>query len=338
MKDVMFARRSMAVRGLAALALTLGSVAPCVAQSTRAATVARPWVAPRTPEGHPDFQGVWDFRSLTPLERSTEFADKERLSTEEAAAFEKRSVDARVDRAPRSGDPGTYNQFWFDFGTKVDPSQRTSLVVNPANGRLPALTPEGQKRQAENIEVGRRAAEGPEDRPLWERCILGFNAGPPIMPNGYNNNLQIVQTRDYVVIHTEMVHDARIVPIGNRPNTTLASLKGESRGRWEGDTLVIETRNFTNWGTGTIGLRVRLDDHLRLVERFTRTAADTLVYEFTVDDPTIWTAPWTVSTTMKQSAEQIYEYACHEGNYGLRGILAGARQQERDTRSTTPNK
>src|SRR5262245_14581733 len=329
-------RRSVKTGILAAVAIALVGIIPTLsAQAARTSSAARPgaakpYVAPRTPEGHPDLQGVWDFRSLTPLQRSNEFADKERLTEEEAAAFEKRSADNRVDRAPRSGDPGTYNQFWFDFGSSVDTSKRTSLIVNPANGRLPAMTPEGQKRQAANVEVGRRAAESPEDRPLWERCILGFNAGPPIMPSGYNNNMQIIQTRDYVVIHSEMVHDARVVPITDRPHTKLASLKGESRGRWEGDTLVVDTINFTDWGTGTIGLQVRFDTKLHLVERFTRTAADTLLYEFTVDDPTVWTAPWTAATTMKQTDDQIYEYACHEGNYGLRGILAGAREQERN--------
>src|SRR5436190_4464744 len=221
----MGARRSIVARVLAIIAVILSAAMPGAAQGSRPTAASKPWVAPRTPEGHPDLQGIWDFRSLTPLERSGEFADKETLTAEEAAAFEQRSAAARVDRAPRTGDPGTYNQFWFDFGSNVDVSKRTALIVNPANGRLPALTPEGQKRQAANIEVGRRAAEGPEDRPLWERCILGFNAGPPIMPNGYNNNMQIVQTRDYVVIHSEMVHDARIVPIGDRPHTALASVK-----------------------------------------------------------------------------------------------------------------
>ena len=332
----MRARSCGTVGSLVVLAVFVMGVAPSAAQANRPAPAARPaaannsWTAPRTPEGHPDLQATWDFRSITPLERPNEFADKEVLTDVEAAALEQRTVQNRVDRAPRAGDPGTYNQFWFDYGTKVSDNRRTSLVVDPPNGRLPPLSPEGQKRAADRAEAGRRPAEGPEDRPLWERCILGFNSGPPIMPSGYNNNIQIVQTRDYVVILNEMVHDARIVPLGERPRGTLPLLMGDSRGRWVGETLVVDTINFTDKGTGTIGLRVPADRRLHLVERFTRTDPDTLLYEFTVDDPTVWAQPWTAATTMKRTDDQIYEYACHEGNYGMAGILAGARALEKD--------
>jgi hypothetical protein len=283
---------------------------------------------PRTPDGKPDLHGIWDFRTITPLERPNQFAGKETLSAEEAATLEQRNAETRVDRAPRTGDPGTYNQFWFDFGTRVVDDKRTSLIVDPADGRLPAMTPEAEKRAAERAERLRRPAEGPEDRPTWERCLLGFNSGPPIMPSGYNNNVQLIQTGDHVVILNEMVHDARVVPITGRPHSVNRRWLGESRGRWEGDTLVVETRNFTANGTGTIGLRVPPSDQLRLTERFTLRDARTLIYQFTVDDPATWTRPWTAAVPMQKSDEDIYEYACHEGNLGMVGIMAGAREQE----------
>jgi hypothetical protein len=283
---------------------------------------------PRTPDGKPDLQGIWDFRTITPLERPNQFAEKETLTAEEAAALEQRTAETRVDRAPAAGNPGTYNQFWFDFGNRVVDDKRTSLIVDPADGRLPPLTPEAEKRAAVRAERLKRPAEGPEDRPTWERCLLGFNSGPPIMPSGYNNNIQIVQTRDHVVILNEMVHDARVVPLSNRPHSGGRRWLGESRGRWEGDTLVVETRNFTANGTGTIGLRTPPSEQLRLTERFTLRNARTLLYQFTVEDPATWTRPWTAVVPMQKTDEQIYEYACHEGNLGMVGIMAGAREQE----------
>ena len=213
---------------------------------------------PRTPDGKPDLQGIWDFRTITPLERPNQFAGKETLSAEEAATIEQRNAETRVDRAPRTGDPGTYNQFWFDFGSRVVDDKRTSLITDPADGRLPPMTPEGEKRATERSERIRREAEGPEDRPTWERCLLGFNSGPPIMPSGYNNNVQLIQTRDYVVILNEMVHDARIVPIANRPPPR--RLAGGSANRAAGGRATrwsSRRPNFTANGTGTIGLRVR---------------------------------------------------------------------------------
>jgi hypothetical protein len=189
-------------------------------------------------------QGIWDLRTITPLERPAQFAGKEVLSAEEAAALEQRTAETRVDRAPRAGDPGTYNQFWFDFGTRVAENKRTSLVTDPPEGRLPPLTPEAEKRAAARAELLRVPAAGPEDRPAWERCILGFNSGPPILPSGYNNNIQIVQTRDHVVVLNEMVHDARIVPVDGRSRGAVPQWMGSSRGRWEGDTLVVESAHY----------------------------------------------------------------------------------------------
>ena len=281
---------------------------------------------PRTPDGRPDLHGIWDFRTLTPLERPSEFAEKDVLSSDEVVALEQRNAETRVDRAPRTGDPGTYNQFWFDFGTRVVDDKRTSLIVDPANGRLPPMTEAAQRRASERAETLKQPAAGPEDRPTWERCLLGFNSGPPIMPSGYNNNIQIIQTRDHVVILNEMVHDARVVPITSRAHDGGRRWLGESRGRWQGDTLIVESRNFTANGTGTIGLRVPPSERMHLIERFTLRDPQTLVYEFTVTDPATWTQPWTAVVPMRKTDEQIYEYACHEGNLGMVGIMAGARQ------------
>jgi hypothetical protein len=332
----------MRIRSLELLSVLLVAVAGVSADTPAAAAQARSArgsvpatnpgrgsLPPRTPDGHPDLQGTWDFRTLTPLERPGNLAGKQVLTDEEAAALEQRAAQNRVDRAPRAGDPGTYNQFWFDFGTTVLDSKRTSLIVDPADGKLPPLTPPAEKRAADRAETTRRPASGPEDRTLWERCLLGFNSGPPMMPSGYNNNFQLVQTGEYVVILNEMVHDARIVPLGTRPHGTTRQWMGDARGRWEGDTLVIETVNFTSQGTGTIGLRASVDENLRLVERLTLTGADTLLYEFTVDDPTVWARPWTAAIPMKKTDGHIYEYACHEGNHGMVGILAGARADEK---------
>jgi hypothetical protein len=294
-------------------------------QTARAGTAkARTWTPPRTADGHPDLQGVWDFRTITPLERPSELGDKQVLTDDEAAQVEERAASDRIDRPPRAGDPGTYNQFWFDRGTKVIGDRRTSLIVDPPNGRIPAVTAAGQSRRAEG---GRRSRPaGPEDRNVAERCILGFNAGPPMEPRAYNNFVQLFQTRDHVVILNEMVHDARIIPMDGRPHGRLRQWKGDSRGRWDGDTLVVETLNFhTNTAFSE---RQGSTPAMRLVERFRRVDADTLLYEFTVDDPATWTRPWTAAIPMTRSSDRMYEYACHEGNYAMPAMLAGARAEE----------
>jgi hypothetical protein len=285
----------------------------------------------KTPDGQPDLQGVWSFATLTPLERPAELAGKATLTKEEAAEYAKRRIE-RDNRDSRAGGnladvSRAYNESWYDFGTTA--SNQTSLIVDPPDGKLPAMTAEGQKRAAARAAVMARVAEGPEDRPLWERCILGFNSGPPMMPSGYNNNVQILQTKNTVAILNEMVHSARIVPIDGRPHGTTRQWLGDSRGHWEGNTLVVDTINFTDNGTGTIGLRVATDENYHLVERFTRRDDNTLTYEFTMTDPTIWTKPWTVSVPMTKSKQAMYEYACHEGNYGMMGILSGARADEK---------
>jgi hypothetical protein len=213
---------------------------------------------------------------------------------------------------------------WLDYGTKVVPDLRSSLIVDPPDGRVPALTPEARQRVASRA-ARRRAAEDPEAFPPHERCLV-FGAGPPILPGPYNNNLQIVQTRDTLVVVTEMIHDARIVPLDGRPPPPpqLRSWLGFSRGRWEGETLVIETMQFTDH-TSLRGS----DEHLRVVERFSLEGPDALRYEFTIENPTAFTRPWSGAYTMTRTTDLMYEFACHEGNYGLANMLQAARYEER---------
>lgn len=280
---------------------------------------------PRLSDGRPDLQGVWDFRTITPLERPDALGSKQQLSDEEAVRVEEQAAADNADRAPRAGDPGTYNQVWFDRGTKVVGDKRTSLIVDPPTGRVPPLTPEGEKRKG----VGGRRDQpaGPEDRNVAERCILGFNSGPPMEPRAYNNNVQLIQTPGYVVLLNEMVHNARIVPMDGRPHGNIRQWNGDSRGRWEGDTLVVETKHF--YGPTSFSERQGASSDLRLVERFRRVDADTLLYEFTVTDEATWAKPWTVAIPMTSSSELIYEYACHEANYAMEAMLKGARLEEK---------
>src|SRR5437016_2472303 len=286
----------------------------------------KPWIPPRTPWGHPDLQGVWDYRTITPLERPSAPSGKQSLTDDEAAVFE-REENRRQNRDlidPAKGGanypPGgvvPYNEFWYDRGTKVIGSKRTSLIVDPRDGRLPPMTAEAQKRAEARAasdrddQLGRGRADSWEDRSVSERCIMGFNAGPPITPGAYNNYLQIVQAAGYVAILTEMIHDGRIIPLDGRPHLPRAvrQWRGDSLGRWEGNTLVIDTTNFYR-ETSLRGSTA----NVHLVERLARTDANTLLYEFTVDDPTTWTKPWTAQVPMRKSQDQLYEYACHEGN------------------------
>jgi hypothetical protein len=291
---------------------------------------AQAWNPPRTAWGEPDLQGVWDYATITPMERPKELAGKEVLSEQEVAEFEKKTLEQRN---PDRRDGGSqadvgraYNRFWWDFGTKVIESKRTSLIVDPQDGRIPPLTPEGQQRAQARAAVRQRLAEGPEDRNLWERCILGGNAGPPMTPGPYNNNVQIFQTPGYVVLLNEMINDARIIPLDGRPHLppTIRLWKGDSRGRWEGNTLVVDTTNFNDEPNFRNASR-----NLHVIERLTRVGPETLLYEFTVNDPLTWTRPWSAAFSMNRSAGPIYEYACHEGNYGMFNILSGARAAEK---------
>ena len=279
-------------------------------------------VMPRTPHGRPDLQGIWDFRTATPLERPREFAEQEFLTDQNAAEVEKRaeerlrvfSPDALLMNTP---------PWWLDSGTRVVNTKRSSLIVDPRDGRVPPMTEDGLKLQA-NVQAARKSVVGPESLSPWSRCITRGLPGA-MLPGAYNNNLQIVQTSSYVVIITEMIHEARIVPIdvpGRLPET-LRAWTGYSRGRWESDTLVIETTNFferTDFGVG--------GRNLRLVERFTRIGDGTIEYRFTVEDLTTWIKPWTVAFPLAKSDSPMYEYACHEANYSLGNILSIARAQE----------
>ena len=284
------------------------------------------------PAAAPDLEGVWNFATLTPLERPAQFADQPSLGDAEAAAFVRDTLE-RNNRDRRDGgaavDVGrAVNDGWFDRGTalaRVNGRSLTSLVIDPSNGRIPALTPAARDRAAAGAADNRaHPADGPENRSLQERC-LAFNAGPPILPGPYNNFLQIFQFGSHVVLFTEMIHDARIVPIGAGAPPRLGPGRwlGEPRGHWEGATLVIESQNFTDQ-TDVRGS----DEHLRLTERFTRVDRDTLIYQFTVDNPSAFVRPWTAVLPMTRSDDRMFEYACHEGNYALQDILRGARAQE----------
>jgi hypothetical protein len=302
---------------------------------------------PRTTGGHPDLQGTWSYATLTTLERPAEFKDKPFLTAAEAAEFEQRTLKIQ-DRDRRDVDPSTgrgsdgrtdvdraYNQAWWEFGSKIVGTRRTSLVIDPPDGMIPALTPDGARRARDrrglwmangNYEGG-AAATGLDsylDRPMQERCLAWTVAGPPMIPGAYNNNVGIFQTAEHVVILNEMVHDHRVVPLADRPGVgeTIRLWMGSSHGRWEGDTLVVSTTNFRPMVFRSAS------EKLSLTEKFTLVAADTLMYEFTVDDPLTWVRPWTAQFPMTRMDEPIYEYACHEGNYSLRNILAAARKAE----------
>jgi hypothetical protein len=284
---------------------------------------------PRTPDNQPDLQGIWTNGTITPLERPPELAGKPFFTPEEAAAYEK-LVRARTDADRRGANPEAdlavgYNDFWWDRGTKVVSTLRTSLIVDPPDGRIPPLTPEAQKRAAARAEYRRlHPADGPEDLSLADRCIA--RPGPPMLPAGYNNNHQIVQTPDHVVIFSEMMHDARVIPLSPGPHLPnhVRQLFGDPRGRWEGNTLVVETTNFTN-KTNFRGA----GENMRLLERFTRVDENTLLYQFTIDDPESFQRPWSGEIPMKRTEGPIFEYACHEGNYSLVNILNSARAAEK---------
>jgi len=295
---------------------------------------------PRTGWGDPDLQGVWDFRTVTPMERPEEFEGRQFLTSEEAADLEQRAVERQVDRPPRAGDPGTYNQFWMDFGTNIIGTKRTSLITDPPDGRIPDLAPPAKKRQ-ETLAEARKGVGDDEPRPggwledisVSVRCIVGFNSGPPMYPAAYNNNMQLFQAPGVVAIFNEMGPAVRIIPLDGRKHLSpdIRQWLGDSRGHWEGNTLVVETVNFlreTAFGryAGAVNRLGGSGPNIHLVERFTRVDSETLLYEATVEDDTTWVRPWTYAIPMRNSEHPVYEYACHEGNYGLENILAGVLQ------------
>lgn len=312
-----------------------------------AAKGADGYQAPRTEWGQPDLQGVWNFSSNRPMERPSRFGDREFLTAAEVAeiAAQRAAADANSDAAlPIEGVDGSYNDFWVE-NAGIGAETRTSHIVYPTNGKIPDLIEgaavqfghygdrdTGESRPA-RVLAGGIGTDGPEDRGLSERCLVGFNAGPPFIPSLYNNNVQIFQSKDHAVILTEMIHDARIVPIVSASEAVqplddaLRLWSGNSRGHWEGDTLVVTTQNFTDL-TMSFGNSGTAKDKV-LTEKFTRVDEFTVDYEFTVDDPATFTDKFTAIVPMTKVGGQLYEYACHEGNYGMVNILRGARVQER---------
>ena len=337
--------------GVGALVLAAGiALAPASGWSQPASP--QDWAAPRTAWGDPDIGGVWNSSTVTPLERPAAQAGQAFLTEEEAAAVEARVVEAnaranapsvvRTEPLPVGGNVGAYNSFWLDRGTTVVPTRRTSLVIDPPNGRLPALTPGAEayitspaRQRLKDVREGLVPADSWEQFDYGDRCI--WYRGVPSLPTAYNNNYHIVQTPNVVAIVQEHIHDVRFIHLDGRPriDDRVSQFGGHSLGRWEGDTLVVETTNFgdraylfasgpgpqggTNWD---------LSPALRVVERFTRVAPGTLDYTFTVNDPNVWTRPWTGSSPWARGEGPMFEYACHEGNYGMTNILAGSRALE----------
>jgi hypothetical protein len=346
MRYVMKHRRFVSLEVLGAISLAVSlAVAPLGAQvASNAAKAAsspstKSWKLGRTPYGKPDFEGVWTNAVSTPLERPAGLGTKEFYTNEEAAAIAQKGI-TRI-RANRK--PGTQADLHYDnlqFG--IDRTQyvkvsglRTSLIVGP-EGRVPPLLPEAQKRLAERAAMAKgHQFDGPENRGLAERCIMWPSEGPPMLAPGYNSNLQIVQGHGYVAIIEEMIHHVRMIPTDGRPHLSqdIRLWHGDSVGHWEGDTLVVDTTNFSN----KIDFR-GADENLHVIERFTRTAADTLLYQFTVNDPTTWTKPWSAEISMPKVDGQIYEYACQEGNYGMANVLSGARASEKKAAEETTQK
>ncbi len=279
---------------------------------------AAQWKAPRTAWGDPDFQGVtWNFATMTPLERPRG-VENAVFSEAEAAAFEKQTAERQ-----RATTNNGYD--WWDAGAAHLDLRRTSLIVDPPDGRVPPLTAEAQRRSATSRPAAPGPAAGPEDFPLNTRCIWWQNAGPPMLPSPYNDNVQFIQTRDHIVMSNENIHDARIVPMDGRPHAAIRQWLGDSRGRWDRDTLVVDTVNFSN----KTSLRGS-DENLHIVERLTWVEGDTMEYRFTAEDTTVWTRPWTVVLHLHRTTQPIYEFACHEGNFlSIKGLLEVARYQDR---------
>ena len=335
----------MSDRGLTAVMMAIAMVwvvpLPAVGQ-----TAQDGWTLPRTLNGQPDLQGAWANNVATPLERPTELAGRQFLTEEELAALKTRATElfdgngaaafgdsvflaalADVkDYKSTDGRTGNYNSFWL---VDRDFDNRTSLITDPPDGRLPPVTSEAQTKAAAAAAASQQRPAGPEDLTVSLRCIT---PGLPNLFAGYNSYYQILQTPEYVAIATEMYHDVRVIPLDGRPhlNEALRLWNGDSRGHWEGDTLVVDTTNFVDQGgNGRSRFRLSTDENFHLVERFTRVGPNTLNYEFTIDDPTTWTMAWTAMIPLKRSEDNLYEFACHEGNRSMAGILAGNRVQER---------
>jgi hypothetical protein len=321
--------------GLPAIAAMIMLVVPAEAQIRKVVNTSsstKPWTPARTPDGQPDLQGIWTNATLTPFERLPELAGKATITEQEAAALEKKASENRVDRPPKPGDPGSYNQAWSDGGTTWLSTRQSSLVVDPPSGRVPVKPTAEAQREYDLAHV----ADSYEHQTTWERCITrGVPAG--MFPAGYNNAYQILQSPGYVVILSEMIHEVRVIPVDGRPHLpqSVRQWNGDSRGHWEGSTLVVDTTNYNGKGTiATSAATARIkgiheSEALHVVERFKRVDANTISYEVTVNDPNVYSAPWKVSMLLTKDANYlIYEYACHEGNYAMEDILRGGRAKE----------
>jgi len=301
----------------------------------------RTWTAPRLADGRPDLSGYWSNNTIAPLERPAALAGKEFVTEDEARAQEKeaRERTRASDRQAieRPGEVGDYNAAFKEDSKWALPNGRTSIITDPKDGRMPPLTPEARKKfEADQAYHTEHPHDGPEGMTTIERCITWISSGPPMLPTFYNNNYHIVQTRDYLIINVEMIHDVRIIPLDRRPHGNITQWMGDSRGHWDGNTLVVETINF-NGKRGWFGTPMteggggkRPDAKMRVIERFTRTAPDILLYQFTVDDPGTYAQPWSGEIPMRSFSGPVYEYACHEGNYGMQTILSGARSDEKN--------
>jgi hypothetical protein len=336
---------TVVLAGLATLVVLASMQAPMAAFA--ASPTPKNGQAPRTPDGHPDLQGTWTNATITTLQRPEQYGERLRLTEQEAAALERaaaqrvtagaRPSDLNRDLPPAGDGVGGYNNFWIDRGSRVveiDGEKRSSLIFDPPSGRIPPLTAERRQQFAGRALRMRNNFDGPETRPLGERCLLAFgsSSGPPMLPVLYNNHYQIVQNKDTVLILVEMVHDARIVRLnGTHLPANVRKWMGDSIGRWEGDTLIVETTNFTEKEPFQGATENR-----KITERFTRVAPDAIHYRVTIDDPAAFTKSWSAEYPFHRTDELIYEYACHEGNYALPGILAGARAQEKSGARPNP--
>ena len=287
---------------------------------------------------HPSFEGIWNSASLTPFQRPVELGTKEFYTEQEAAVYEKNKA-ADLNRDRRDGGQEAdiaraYNELFFDRGTKLARTRRTSMIIDPPDGRVPPMTPEARKKfQAIQERFAAHPADGPEDRPLPDRCLMFSQSGPPMIPGNYNDLYQIVQTPEYISILAEMGNQARVIPLDGSAHLprNVQEWMGDSRGHWEGNTLVVETTNFKFGDRSRFGVQYEgmTDKNLDVTERFTRTSPDSIIYRATIDDPTVYTKPWTMEVSLEKSEGPVFEFACHEGNRGLAGVLAGERAQEK---------
>jgi len=280
------------------------------------------------------FEGIWNSATVTPLERPRQLKDKPFFTPDEAAEWERQAAENNEERPPQPGtrNTGTYNTFFREYGSRTVKTRRTSIVTDPPDGRIPPLMPALAELKRQRAE-GQKNPASAEETGLQDRCLAFLTAGPPMLPYSYNSNYQIVRTGDAIVVHVEMIHDARVIHLDGRPHLppNIRRWMGDSIGRWSGNTLVVDTTNFNDGGGfyGDAGGNFAWDRNLHLIERFSLLDDNTLLYQFEVDDPTAFTQPWKGELTMTRSTGRIYEYACHEANYSLVNMLRGYRASER---------